>query len=99
MATELEAVLISALNEYVFGPRRCALKLIDGYREDNEHTSMGTLLHDHADEPGYETEAGVTILRALPLFSNRYGLSGKADIVEVWSAASSRRFGMEWSDS
>ena len=83
MATELEAVLISALNEYVFYPRRCALKLIDGYREDNEHTSMGTLLHDHADEPGYETEAGVTLLRALPLFSNRYGLSGKADIVEV----------------
>jgi len=94
-----EPILISALNEYVFCPRRCALKLIDGYWEDNEHTSMGTLLHDHTDEPGYETDDGVTLLRALPLFSSRYGLSGKADIVEVWSAASSRRFGMERGES
>jgi CRISPR-associated exonuclease Cas4 len=83
MPTESEPVLISALNEYVFCPRRCALKYVEGYWADNEHTAAGTLLHDHADAPGYETEAGVTILRAVPLFSERYGLSGKADIVEV----------------
>ena len=88
---ETEPVLISALNEYVFCPRRCALKVIEGYWEDNEHTSAGTLLHDHADEPGYETDDGVTLLRALPLFSKRYGLTGKADIVEVWSGR--HRFG------
>ena len=83
MSTEHESVLISALNEYVFCPRRCGLKYIDGYWADNEHTAVGTLLHDHADLPGYETDAGVTLLRGLPLFSERYGLSGKADIVEV----------------
>ncbi|HVQ38485.1 MAG TPA: CRISPR-associated protein Cas4 [Pyrinomonadaceae bacterium] len=83
MPTESEPVLISALNEYVFCPRRCALKYVEGYWADNEHTAVGTLLHDHADAPGYETDAGVTILRAVPLFSERYGLSGKADIVEV----------------
>lgn len=83
MPTESEPVLISALNEYVFCPRRCALKYVEGYWADNEHTAAGTLLHDHADLPGYETDAGVTILRAVPLFSERYGLSGKADIVEV----------------
>lgn len=83
MPTESEPVLISALNEYVFCPRRCGLKYIDGYWADNEHTAVGTLLHDQADAPGYETDAGVTLLRALPLFSARYGLSGKADIVEV----------------
>jgi CRISPR-associated exonuclease Cas4 len=83
MPTEAEPVLISALNEYVFCPRRCALKMIEGHWGDNEHTSLGSLLHDHADEPGYETDAGVTLLRALPLFSKRYGLSGKADIVEL----------------
>ena len=95
MPTEIEPVLISALNEYVFCPRRCALKYVDGYWADNEHTAAGTLLHDHADAPGYETDAGVTLLRGLPLFSERYGLSGKADIVEVrdlWTAATSRRF-------
>ncbi len=83
MPSELEPVLVSALNEYVFCPRRCALKFIEGHWGDNEHTSLGTLLHDHADEPGYEIEAGVTLLRALPLFSQRYGLTGKADIVEM----------------
>jgi CRISPR-associated exonuclease Cas4 len=92
MPTESEPVLISALNEYVFCPRRCALKYVEGYWADNEHTALGTLLHDHADAPGYETDAGVTVLRAVPLFSERYGLSGKADIVEVWSAVTRYRF-------
>jgi CRISPR-associated exonuclease Cas4 len=80
---QLEPVVIAALNQYVFCPRRCALMFVEGIWNDNEHTAIGSLLHDHTDEPGYETEAGVTILRALPLFSERYGLSGKADIVEV----------------
>ncbi len=80
---EAEPVLISALNEHVFCPRRCALKFIDGMRSENEHTALGTLLHEHTDEPGYETEGNVILLRALPLFSERYGLVGKADIVEM----------------
>lgn len=80
---ETESLLISALNDYVFCPRRCALHQIEGIWGDNEHTALGTLLHDHTDEPGYETVEGVTLLRALPLFSNRHGLVGKADIVEM----------------
>lgn len=80
---EQEPVLISALNQYVFCPRRCALMHVEGIWRDNEHTVAGTLLHDHADSPGYETGEGVTILRALPLGSVRYGLAGKADIVEL----------------
>jgi CRISPR-associated exonuclease Cas4 len=81
--SEQEPVLISALNQYVFCPRRCALMHIEGIWRDNEHTVAGTLLHDRADSPGYETGEGVTVLRALPLVSTRYGLAGKADIVEV----------------
>lgn len=79
---EQEPVLISALNQFVFCPRRCALMHVEGIWRDNEHTLAGSLLHDRADEPGYETGAGVTLLRALPLVSERYGLTGKADIVE-----------------
>ena len=82
-ANLIEPITIAALNQYVFCPRRCALMFVEGVWTDNEHTAIGTLLHDHADEPGYETDAGVTLLRALPLFSTRYGLTGKADIVEV----------------
>ncbi len=80
---DLELVSISALNQYVFCPRRCALMHVEGIWRDNEHTVIGSLLHDHADEPGYEAGDGVTLLRALPLYSERYGLTGKADIVEL----------------
>lgn len=80
--SDLDLVSISALNQYVFCPRRCALMHVEGVWADNEHTIIGSLLHDHADEPGYETDDGVKLLRALPLYSERYGLTGKADIVE-----------------
>jgi CRISPR-associated exonuclease Cas4 len=82
-ATENDPVLISALNQYVFCPRRCALMHIEGIWRDNEHTLIGSLLHDHSDEPGYETDGEATVLRALPLYSERYGLAGRADIVEL----------------
>ncbi len=79
----LEPVSISALNQFVFCPRRCALMHVEGIWQDNQHTIVGSLLHEHADAPGYETGEGVTLLRALPLYSARYGLSGKADIIEL----------------
>jgi CRISPR-associated exonuclease Cas4 len=34
------------------------------------------------DEPGYEVKAGVRVERALPIWSDRLGLIGKADLVE-----------------
>ena len=83
---EDEPLLISALNQYVFGPRRCALMHVEGVWADNAHTAQGTLLHEHTDSAGYETEKGVKLLRSLPLYSVRYGLSGRADIVEVCGA-------------
>ena len=87
---EPEPINIAALNQYVFCPRRCSLMFVEGIWSENEHTALGTLLHDHTDLPGYETESDVTLLRALPLFSQRYGLSGKADIVEVRSVQTCR---------
>ncbi len=78
-----EIIAISALNQFVFCPRRCALMHIEGIWSDNEHTAKGTILHKKADERGYETDGRAKLLRALPLYSKRYGLSGKADIVEI----------------
>jgi len=78
-----ETVSISALNQFVFCPRRCALMHVEGIWSDNEHTARGTILHARADERGYETVQSARLLRALPLFSAKYGLSGKADIVEI----------------
>ena len=77
-----DPVLISILNEYVFCPRRAALKGIEGMRAENVHTIEGTFLHDRTDTPGVEERPGVRIARALPVFSRSLGLVGKADIVE-----------------
>lgn len=74
---------LSALNDYLYCPRRAGLKFIEGLRGENEHTLLGDQAHEHVDFSGYEQRAGWTLLRALPLYSDRLGLSGKADLVEV----------------
>ena len=74
---------LSALNDYLYCQRRAALKFIEGLRGTNEHTLIGDLAHANVDTPGYEMRAGWELLRALPLFSDSLGLTGKADLVEV----------------
>jgi CRISPR-associated exonuclease Cas4 len=78
----LEAIPLSLLNDFLFCNRRAALKLIEGFWGENEHTALGDLAHEHADLAGYEIARDSKLLRALPVFSKRLGLSGKCDIVE-----------------
>ena len=73
---------LSFLNDFLFCRRRAALKLSEGCRGENEHTAIGDLAHEHADLPGYEIAKSVKLLRALPVWSERLGLSGRCDIVE-----------------
>jgi CRISPR-associated exonuclease Cas4 len=82
-APEREKLPLSLLNDYFYCPRRAALKLVEGWREANEHTLRGDIVHEHTDLPGYEVAKGVLLWRALPVWSDRLGLSGKCDIVEV----------------
>ena len=78
-----EALPLSLLNDLLYCPRRAALKAVEGWRAANEHTVRGDIVHEHADLPGYEVAKGVTVLRALPVWSDRLGLSGKCDVVEA----------------
>ena len=78
-----EPLPLSLLNDLLYCPRRAALKAVEGWREANEHTVRGDIAHEHADLPGYEVAKGVTVLRALPVWSDRLGLSGKCDVVEA----------------
>ena len=77
-----EPLPLSLLNDYLYCPRRSALKVVEGRREANVHTERGDIAHEHSDLPGYEVAHGVTLLRALPVWSDRLGLNGKCDIVE-----------------
>ena len=73
---------LSALNHFLYCNRRAALIHVEGIFVDNQHTLQGNIVHEHADLPGYEFAKGVILLRALPVWSERLGLSGKCDIVE-----------------
>ncbi len=78
-----EPVPISSLNQYAYCPRRCALIHVEQTFEENIYTMRGRDLHERTDAPeesGWED--GIRVERALPLWSNRLGLIGKADVVE-----------------
>lgn len=75
-------VTISAIEHYEYCPRQCALMYVEQTYEDNLYTVKGTLAHERVHS-GLETEsAGVECVRAIPLWSERLGLRGKADMVE-----------------
>ena len=79
---ERETLPLSLLNDYLYCPRRAALKVVEGWRAANQHTERGDIVHEHSDLTGYEVAKGVTLLRALPVFSEQMGFIGKCDIVE-----------------
>lgn len=72
---------ISALQHYLFCPRQCALIHVERLWEENVHTAEGRLLHERSDRPSSEKRRGVRTATALPLGSERLGLSGVADVV------------------
>ena len=76
-------VLISALEHHVYCERQCALIHGDGVWVDNAHTVRGTRAHRRVDSGKHRRERGVLTLRSIPLWSERLGLSGRADTVEV----------------
>jgi CRISPR-associated exonuclease Cas4 len=78
-----EGLPLSALNHHLYCARRAYLIHAERLFVDNEHTRTGVLAHEAVDTPGYEHRAGWELLRALPLYSDTLGLSGKADLVEV----------------
>lgn len=80
-----EPVNISALNQYAYCARRCALIYIDGEFTDNLHTQRGNAEHAQVDRAAHMTKRdGARVEYALPVWSDRLGLIGKCDVVEFW---------------
>lgn len=77
-----DPVALSALQHWIYCPRQCGLIHLEQAFEENIHTARGQAVHNLVDTPGYEIKAGVRVERALPLWSERHGLIGKADLVE-----------------
>jgi len=77
-----DPIPLSALQHWSYCPRQCALIHVEQAFEENVHTMRGQAVHQLVDEPGFEERAGARVERALPLWSERIKLLGKADVVE-----------------
>lgn len=76
-------VLISALEHFSFCPRQCGLIHIERTFDENVYTIRGRLAHETVDE-GTATEGpDARVLRGIPLWSERLGIRGRADVVEL----------------
>jgi CRISPR-associated exonuclease Cas4 len=71
---------ISALQHYSYCPRQCALIHLEQVFDENLYTLRGRAVHQLVDTPDSVTTAGKRIERALPLYSSRLGLVGRADM-------------------
>ena len=74
--------MLSALQHYVFCPRQCGLIHVEGIWNENALTARGRVMHERVDSGEDETRGTNRIVRSLNIYSRRYGLTGKADVVE-----------------
>lgn len=80
--SEPEMVMISALEHYAYCSRQCGLIHMEQVFDENLYTQRGRLAHERVDLTSTRQEDGVRVQRALPLWSRRLGLIGRADVVE-----------------
>lgn len=81
------SVPLSALQHWLFCPRQCALIHIERMWAENQFTTEGRILHSRADEGRAESRESIRILRAVQIASQRHGLHGVADVVEMHDAS------------
>ena len=82
MYDESDYIMLSALQHYMFCPRQCALIHIEQQWVENRFTAEGKVLHERADSGNSQMVGGLRVVRSLAICSQKYGLSGKADVVE-----------------
>lgn len=77
-----DPIPLSALQHWRYCPRQCALIHVEQAFAENVYTLRGQAVHARVDDPGVEVRVGLRVERALPVWSERLGLIGKADVVE-----------------
>lgn len=79
---DVEQVMISALEHYSYCPRQCALIHVEQTFDENIYTLKGNIAHERVDQISTRNEEDMRVERALPFWSRRLGLVGRADVVE-----------------
>lgn len=78
-------LMLSGIQHIAFCERQYALAYIEMQWAENVSTIEGHHLHEHCDDPfAGESRGDLLILRAVPLISRRLGLTGRADVVELY---------------
>jgi CRISPR-associated exonuclease Cas4 len=85
MFDEDDLLAVSALQHFVFCPRRCALVHIEQVWVENQFTVEGDILHERVDELGRESRVALIVSHGLGIRSLRFGITGKVDVVEFQS--------------
>ena len=80
--SNLDSLPISAINAYLYCPRRAGLILIEQTFSDNHHTSKGKQVHQRVDVQGQNNQGDITMIRSLPVWSVKLGIHGRCDMVE-----------------
>lgn len=91
MYIEDDFIQLSALQHFIFCPRQCALIHIEQAWSENLFTAEGRVMHEKAHEEQFETRDGARIERGMPLRSYELGLSGKADVIEFYKTAGTKK--------
>lgn len=75
-------VPISAIEHYSYCPRQCALIHVEQTFDENLFTLRGRHAHERVHSGDDQPTRGVRVARGIPVWSDRLGLRGKADLVE-----------------
>ena len=82
MPEPVEPIPIAALQHWCYCPRQCLLIHAEQAFAENVHTLRGQAVHERVDQAGMDLRDGVRSARAVPLWCDRLGRVGKADVVE-----------------
>lgn len=83
MTDDDDQVPLSAIQHYSYCPRQCALIHVEQVFDENLFTMKGRWAHDKVDVEHVRSANGYRIVTALPVWSDKYGLVGKCDVVEL----------------
>ena len=83
---DVEPVALSALQHYLYCPRQCALIHVEQCWAEDAATAEGRIAHERVHATGSEVRRGVRTVTGMPLRSDRLGVVGIADVVELRAA-------------
>lgn len=75
-------VPLSAIQHYSYCKRQYALIHVEQTFDENVYTMEGQWVHETVDEEALKHTGGVTVVTALPVWSDELALIGRCDVVE-----------------